>query len=144
MSVVASWEVTLLRRPLGAGRARVAGRVVVQAPDAAGARRAAQAALEERAGGEPRWSLGVLRPLTPKAPGTHRYRIVFAVWEAEAERFVRRDVHEIDIWAADSGSARRLAQQEIQAVAGYRPAWRIRQVIRAEDAPRRPRARARR
>ena len=62
-----SWEVTLLRRPPGAARARVAGRLVVQAADADGARRAAQAALAERAGdrGDAGWSLGVLRPLTP-------------------------------------------------------------------------------
>jgi hypothetical protein len=136
-----SWEVTLLRRPPGAARARVAGRLVVQAADADGARLAAQAALAERAGdrGDAGWSLGVLRPLTPMAPGTHRYRVTFAVWEGEAERFVRRDVQALEVWAADATSARRLAQQEIQAIPAYRPAWRIRQVARLDG----PRARAR-
>jgi hypothetical protein len=130
-----SWEVTLLRRPPGGKRARVAGRVVVQAANADRARAAAEAALRERAGGGAgsgaRWSLGVLRPLTPRAPGTHRYRVTFAVWTSEGDRFVRQDVHELDVWAADAQSARRLAQQEIQIVPGYRPVWRIRQVARA-------------
>lgn len=125
---------TLLRRPPGARRPRVAARVVLEAPDLAGARRAAEAALEERRSDESRWSLGLLRPLTPMAPGTHRYRATFARWESAEDRFVRRDVHELEVWAADAGSARRLAQQEIQQVAGYEPAWRIRQVARVDGA----------
>jgi hypothetical protein len=126
--------VTLLRRPPGARRPRVAARVVLEAPDLAEARRAAEAALEERRSDESRWSLGMLRPLTPMAPGTHRYRAVFALWEATEDRFVRRDVHELRVWAADAQSARRLAQQEIQQVEGYEPAWRIRQVARVGAA----------
>lgn len=121
---------TLLRRPPGARRPRVAARVVLEAPDLAEARRAAEAALEARRSDESRWSLGMLRPLTPMAPGTHRYRAVFALWEATEDRFVRRDVHALSVWAADAQSARRLAQQEIQQVEGYEPAWRIRQVAR--------------
>jgi len=108
----------------------VAGRVVVQAPDAIQAQQAAQAALEARAGGESRWSLGVLRPLTTGAPGTHRYSVVFAIWEPDGDFFVRRDVHEQLVWAADATAARRLAQQEVQSAPGYRPAWRIRRVVR--------------
>jgi hypothetical protein len=77
----------------------------------------------------------VLRPLTPMAPGTHRYRAVFARWEAAEDRFVRRDVHRLEVWAADAGTARRLAQQEIQGVPGYEPTWRIRQVVRVQGAP---------
>jgi hypothetical protein len=130
-----SWEVTLLHRPAAGKRACVAGRVVVHAADLDRAREAAEAALLARSGGAPRWSLGVLKPLTPMAPGTHRYRVTFAVWKADADRFVRHDVHELAVWAADAASARRLAQQEIQTVPGYRPAWRIRQVARAA-APR--------
>jgi len=122
--------VTLLRRPPGARRARVAGRVVLEAPDLAEARRAAQAALEERSGDDGRWSLGVLRPLTPMAPGTHRYRVTYAAWTAAADRFVRQDVHAIEVWAADAAAARRLAQREVQRLADYRPAWRIRTVAR--------------
>lgn len=110
----------------------MAARVVLEAPDLAGARRAAQAALDERRSDESRWSLGVLRPLTPMAPGTHRYRTTFALWEAGEDRFVRRDVHHLDVWAADAQSARRLAQQEIRGVEGYEPSWRIRQVARLE------------
>jgi hypothetical protein len=136
--------VTLLRRPPGAGRARVAGRVVLEAQNLDDARRAAQAALEERAQGEPRWSLGVLRPLTPMAPGTHSYRVVFARWESTDDRFVRRDVHTLDVWAADATSARRMAQQQIQAVPGYEPAWRIRSVARVgARPPRSPKGRGR-
>jgi hypothetical protein len=131
--------VTLLRRPPGARRARVAGRVVLEASDLDEARRAAEAALEERRSDESRWSLGVLRPLTPMAPGTHRYRVTFARWEATADRFVRRDVHDLEVWAADAQSARRQAQQEIQRVPGYVPAWRIRRVARADGG--RPRGR---
>jgi thioesterase domain-containing protein len=124
--------VTLLRRPPGARRPRVAARVVLEAPDLAGARRAAEAALEARRSDESRWSLGLLRPLTPMAPGTHRYRATFARWESAEDRFVRRDVHELEVWAADAASARRLAQQEIQQTPGYEPAWRIRQVARVD------------
>lgn len=124
---------TLLRRPPGARRPRVAARVVLEAPDLDEARRAAEAALEARRSDEARWSLGVLRPLTPMAPGTHRYRVTFARWESEEDRFVRRDVHHLDVWAADAQSARRLAQQEVQTVPGYEPAWRIRQVARIDD-----------
>jgi hypothetical protein len=110
----------------------VAGRVVLEAPDLAEARRAAQAALEERSGDEGRWSLGLLRPLTPMAPGTHRYRVIYAAWTAEADRFTRQDVHAIEVWAADGAAARRLAQREVQRLADYRPAWRIRTVARID------------
>jgi hypothetical protein len=78
------------------------------------------------------WSLGLLKPLTPNAPGTHCYRVVFAEWEAEGDRFVRRDVHELEVWAADAATARRIAQQDIQEVPDYLPAWRIRRVRREE------------
>jgi hypothetical protein len=108
---------------------------VLEAPDLTGAQAAAEAALEERRSDESRWTLGVLRPLTPMAPGTHRYRAVFARWEAGDDRFVRRDVHRLEVWAADAGTARRLAQQEIQRVPGYEPSWRIRQVARVKGAP---------
>ena len=136
-TVAPSWEVTLLKRPAGRGRARVAGRVVVQAADLAAAQELAQEALEARAKGEQQWSLGVLKPLTPMAPGTHRYKVTFAVWEAEADRFVRHDVHEIEVWAADGTSARRMAQQEVQSVPDYRPAWRIRAVSKVGGRSRR-------
>jgi hypothetical protein len=126
--------VTLLRRPPGARRARVAGRVVIKAPDLDEARRAAQAALEERDDGESRWTLGVLRPLTPRAPGTHRYLVTFSQWEPHEEHFERRDVHVIELWAADGQSARRLAQQEIQKLPAYQPTWRIRSVARTAAA----------
>lgn len=124
---------TLLRRPPGARRPRVAARVVLEAPDLEHAREAAEAALEERRSDESRWSLGVLRPLTPMAPGTHRYRAMFSLWESTEDRFVRVDVHHLDVWAADAQSARRMAQQEIRRVEGYEPAWRIRSVTRIDS-----------
>lgn len=111
----------------------MAARVILEAPDLAGARAAAEAALEERRGDNARWSLGMLRPLTPRAPGTHRYRAVFSLWEATEDRFVRRDMHALEVWAADAQSARRLAQQEVRGIAGYQPSWRIRQVVRVAD-----------
>lgn len=126
----AIWEVVLLRRRPGSQRARVAGRVRLEAPDVEAARRDAEAVLRARSDGEVGWALGVLRPLAPRARGTHRYRVVFSVWEPEAHRFVRRDVHELAVWAEDAASARRLAQQEIQRIPGYRPAWRIRRISR--------------
>jgi hypothetical protein len=107
--------------------------VILEAPDLASARAAAEAKLEERRGDDARWSLGMLRPLTPRAPGTHRYRAVFALWQATDDRFVRRDMHALEIWAADAQSARRLAQQQIRAVKEYQPSWRIRQVIRIDN-----------
>jgi hypothetical protein len=109
--------------------------MVLEAPDLDEARRAAEAALEERRDDGGRWSLGLLRPLTPMAPGTHRYHAIFALWEAHEDRFVRRDTHTLEIWAADAQSARRQAQREIQSVPGYEPAWRIRRVSRVGDAP---------
>jgi hypothetical protein len=114
------------------------GRARFQAPDAARARQAATAALVARAGGEPRWSLGLLRSLTPSAPGTRRYVVTFAAWVACADRFVRRDVHECEVWASDATSARRCACEQVQALPGYRPAWRVRQVASVGPAQRHP------
>lgn len=133
-----------MRRPPGARRPRVAGRVVLEAPDLPAAQRAAQAALAARSDESGRWSLGLLRPLTPMAPGTHRYRVTFAVWTAREDRFVRVDVHMVEVWAADGAGARRLAQQEVQRRPDYEPAWRIRAVARLDGGRVRARAAARR
>jgi hypothetical protein len=103
-------------------------RVRFRAPDAARARTAAAALLAARAGEEGDWSLGVLRTLTAKAPGTRCYVVTFAAWETLGERFVRRDVHEQRIWATDATSARRLAGEQVQALSGYHPTWRITRV----------------
>ena len=127
-----AWEVTFLRRALGSSRARIAGRLVLEAPDLDHARRAAEKALTERreqtrrSGEASVWSLGLLRPLTPKAPGTKRYRVTFAQWESFDDHFERNDVHELEFWAANAAGARRLAQQQIQLLRDYRPSWRIR------------------
>lgn len=124
-----SWEFTLLRRPPGTHKARVAGRIVIEAPSADDARQLAQRELAERSFSDAAaWSLGILKPLTPKAPGTHLFAVTFAVWEETDEGFVRRDIHSMEIWAQDATNARRIAQQDIQLVAGYAPAWRIRSV----------------
>jgi len=123
-----AWEVSLRWRPPGSARARVMGRVRFQAPDAARAREAAATALAARAGGEGRWSLGILRALTANAPGTHAYVVTFAAWESRGERFVRRDVHEHEVWATDATSARRLASEQVQAMPSYLPAWRVSRV----------------
>jgi hypothetical protein len=129
-----AWEVTFLRRALGSSRARIAGRLVLEAPDLDHARRAAEQALTERreqtrlSGENSVWSLGLLRPLTPKAPGTKRYRVTFAQWEAFEDHFERIDVHDLELWAANAAGARRLGQQEVQLLRDYRPSWRIRSV----------------
>lgn len=124
-----SWEFTLLRRLPGTHKARVAGRIVIEAPSATDARQLALRELADRAVSDAAaWSLGVLKPLTPKAPGTHLFAVTFAVWEATDDRFVRRDVHRLDVWAEDATNARRIAQQDIQLIGGYQPAWRIRAV----------------
>ena len=126
-----SWEVTLLRRPPGALRPRVAARVVLSAPDLAGARQAAEAALEERRSDESLWSLGVLRPLTPMAPGTHRYRATFSFWEpgrtASCAATSITSTSGPPTPRAPAGSPSRRS-----AVPGYEPAWRIRQVARID------------
>ena len=132
-----SWDVVLLRRPAGSGRARVMGRVRFEAPDATCARRAAEVALAARSGSEPGWSLGVLRSLTPNAAGTYLYVVTFAAWEACGERFTQRDVHRRDVWALDATGARRRAVEEVQAMPGYLPAWRVTQVVR-QGIPREP------
>ena len=136
MSDAPTWEVAFLRRRERGSGSVVAGRVELQAPNLDSARQAAQVAIDARAKGAEGWFLGMLRPLTPDAPGTHRYRVVFAVWEANEDRFVRRDVHAIELWAADAQSARRHAQQEAHVLPAYQPAWRIREVVRL--APVRP------
>ena len=136
LSDAPAWEVTLLRRSVGGHKAVVAARIEIQAPDLGSARQAAQNAVSARCTGEDRWSLGMLRPLTPDAPGTHRYRVVFAIWEGNDERFVRRDVHAIELWACDAQSARRQAQQDVQVVPGYISAWRVRSVSRIAAPPR--------
>lgn len=124
-----SWEFTLLRRPPGTQKARVAGRLVIEAPSADDARKQAQRALAERALADAAaWSLGVLKPLTPRAPGTSQFDVTFAIWEATDDRFVRRDVHHVEVWAEDANTARRIAQQDVQGTEGYDPAWRIRSV----------------
>ncbi len=128
-----------MRRALGSSRARIVGRLVLEAPDLDHARRAAEQALTERreqtrlSGESSVWSLGLLRPLTPRAPGTKRYRVTFAQWEAFEDHFERIDVHELELWAANAAGARRLAQQEIQLLRVYRPSWRIRSVEVCHD-----------
>lgn len=129
---VASWEVMLLRRRPGSRRARVAGRLRLQACDARTARREAEGVLAARSGDALGWTLGVLRPLTPGARGTRSYRVVCSVWEPAGDHFERRDVCELAVWAEDAASARRLAQTDMQALREYRPAWRIREVSRAD------------
>jgi hypothetical protein len=132
------WEATLLRRPREHTGARVAGLVVVEAPDAGSARRAAEKVLLDRSHGEPRWSLGPLRPLSPMAPGTRRYRVTFAEWRPEGDGYTRREVHALDVWAADAATARRLAHEEVRSVPGHRPSWRVSAVARVErGGPRR-------
>jgi hypothetical protein len=114
------------------------GRVRFAAPNARRARRAAQAALADRAGGEPRWSLGVLHALTANAPGTRPYVVTFAAWEDQGERYRRRDVHDREVWATDASSARRVACEQVQAMPDYLPAWRVTRVACARDAHHRP------
>jgi hypothetical protein len=129
-----AWEVTFLRRARGSSQARIAGRLVLEAPDLDQARRVAEQALTERRertrrkGETSVWSLGLLRPLTPKAPGTKRYRVTFALWKSFDDHFERIVVHQLELWAANGAGARRLAQQEIQLLGDYRPSWRIRSV----------------
>lgn len=125
-----TWEATLLRRIDGA-RPKVAGRIQFVAASLTAARGVIENEIAKRTEESEGWSLGILKPLTPNAPGTHPYRVVFAEWEAEGDRFFRRDVHELTVWAADAGTARRIAQSDIQEVAGYLPAWRIRRVQRS-------------
>jgi hypothetical protein len=129
-----AWEVTFLRRARGSSRARIVGRLVLEEPDLDHARRAAEQALTDRReltrrkGETSVWSLGLLRPLTPKAPGTKRYRVIFSLWKSFEDHFERIDVHELELWAANAAGARRLAQQEIQMLGDYQPSWRIRSV----------------
>jgi hypothetical protein len=117
------WEVVVLQGPWH--RSRVAGRLVLEAPDAARALDVARQRAAARVGTGSGWSLGPLKPLTPSAPGTHRYRVSFAVWRERAEGYTRERAHELEVWATDAQSARRLAEQDARAAPGYDPAWRI-------------------
>ncbi|MBY0396451.1 MAG: hypothetical protein K2X91_08285, partial [Thermoleophilia bacterium] len=74
------------------------------------------------------------RALAPPHPERPRhppvlYIVTFAAWEARG-RFVRCDVHEHAVWASDATSARRFACEQVQAISGYRAAWRVRLVAR--------------
>lgn len=124
------WEATLLRRTAGKRAAAVAGRAEFRAADLEAARAVADEELTRRASGEEGWTLGVLRPLTPRAPGTYLYEVVFALWKSVGDHMERREVATLEIWAQDAATARRIGQQEIQAHPGYVPAWRIRRVSR--------------
>jgi hypothetical protein len=115
---------------------RVAGRLVLEAPDAARALEAARQQAAARPGVGAAWSLGPLKPLTPSAPGTHRYRVSFAVWRERAEGYERQRAHELVVRATDAQSARRLAEQEVRTAPGYDPAWRIVRVCRARGGRR--------
>ncbi len=104
---------------------------MIQAPSAKEARAEALAEIAKRDNGESRWSLGVLKPLTPKAPGTNLFDVTFAVWEATDDRFERHDVFQMAIWAEDASAARRIAQQDAQDLTEYDSAWRVRSVTRS-------------
>jgi hypothetical protein len=108
---------------------------VRQQPD----RLLAEAALTERreesrrTGDSSLWSLGTLRPLDPGAPGTRRYRVIFTLWESREDRFERRTVQEMELWATNATTARRIAQLNVQSLPAYIPAWRIQGVERIID-----------
>ncbi len=136
------WEVTIIRRASNSTAAHVVGRITFAAPDADAARCLAQAALTKRRA-EPRrsgdssvWSLGTLQPLDPGAPGTGRYRVTFTLWESREDRFERRTVHDMELWATDATTARHTAQLNVQSLPQYIGAWRIHGVARIieEDA----------
>jgi hypothetical protein len=133
------WEVTIIRRASISTGAHVVGRITFAAPDADGARRLAEAALTERraearrSGDSSVWSLGTLHPLEPGAPGTGRYRVTFTLWESREDRFERRIVHEMELWATNATTARHIAQLNVQSLAQYIGAWRIQGVARIVD-----------
>jgi hypothetical protein len=133
------WQVTIMRRASSSTGAHVVGRITFAAPDAAAARRLAEAALTKRRA-EPRrscdasvWSLGPLQPLDAGAPGTGRYRITFTLWESREDRFERRTVHDMELWATDATTARQTAQLNVQSLPQYIGAWRIQGVARIFD-----------
>jgi hypothetical protein len=133
------WEVTIIRRASSSTGAHVAGRITFAAPDADAARRFAEAALVERraerrrSGDASVWSLGTLQPLDPGAPGTRRYRVTFTLWESRGDRFERRTVHDMVLWATDATTARHTAQLNVQSLPQYIGAWRIQGVARIID-----------
>jgi len=136
---VHAWAVTIIRRASRSTGAHVVGRITFAAPDADAAGRLAEAALTERRT-EPRrsgdssvWSLGTLQPLDPGAPGTGRYRVTFTLWESRDDRFERRTVHDMELWATDATTARHIAQLNVQSLPQYIGAWRIQGVARISD-----------
>ena len=126
-----TWEATLLRHTDGS-RPKVAGKMQFVAASFVAAKAIIDNEIRSRSEDSDGWSLGILKPLTPNAPGTHSYDVVFAEWEADGDRFYRRDVLELTVWAADATTARRIAQTDVQEIAGYLPAWRIRRVHRTD------------
>jgi hypothetical protein len=123
-----TWEVLVLR---GSPRSpQIAARLLLDAPDAQRALRAARLRARARAGAEASWWLGPLRALTPSAPGTRRYRVTFAAWRERGEGYAREVAHEIEVWATDAAGARRLAEREARTMASYEAAWRVVRVAR--------------
>lgn len=133
------WAVTIIRRASSSTGAHVVGRITFAAPDADSARRLAEAALTERRSEPGRrsdasvWSLGTLTPLDPGAPGTGRFRVTFTLWESRGDRFERRTVHDIELWATNATTARHIAQLSVQSLPQYIGAWRIHSVTRIID-----------
>ncbi len=133
------WEVTIIRRASSSTGAHVVGRITFAAPNADAARRLAEVALTERraearrSGDSTVWSLGTLHPLDPGAPGTGRYRVTFSLWESREDRFERRTVHAMELWATNATTARQIAQLNVQSLPQYIGAWRIQGVARIID-----------
>ncbi len=136
---VHAWAVTVIRRASTSTGAHVVGRITFAAPDADAARRLAEAALTERraqpacSSDSSVWSLGALTPLDAGAPGTGRYRVTFTLWESREDRFERRTVHDMELWATDATTARHIAQLSVQSLPQYIGAWRIQGVARISD-----------
>ena len=126
----ALWEVTFLRRPAPGRAPRIAGRMRIDAPSAVQARGAAMEGMSRYARDSSGWSVGLLCPLAPGLPGTHLYRVTFAVWVEDEAEYHREDVLVTELWATDADSARRMALQEAEGLPAYRGAWRIRRVER--------------
>src|SRR5207248_10231716 len=52
-----------------------------------------------------------------------------------SEGYAREPAHEIEVWATDSASARRLAEREARTMPSYETAWRVVGVLRDQEEP---------
>jgi hypothetical protein len=127
------WEATFYRlRALGRGNA-VTGRTIIAAANAVEATAEAEK-IRGRSRDPSSVVLRLLAPLTPHAPGAHRYSVTFSSWHEHDGVYRKSIVHLAHVDALRAADARALAGRTAKTLPEYCGSWRIEQVRRTDDA----------